>query len=558
MVRPRGGRKGKDDESLLHKVTSETKVKGSFYTRQWAKGLGFILVLFVVISWITGMRTNTIPQKETKYQSSEVQKKEKPAGEAEFEHLYSIRTIRKALGNGKSCLELTRHFLERIAQLDLTTKAVVELRSEKDIINDANLVDFEQRLACVPVIVKDNIPVKNMVTGSGSVVLANKLGLSTFDSQSVIALKKAGAIILGHGNMDELALSFKTLSSRGGQTRNIFDLSRYPGGSSGGTSVAVAAGFAVLGIGTDTGGSVRIPAQFAGLVGLRPTFGGISTEGVVPLSHSRDTVGLMAFTSHDVEAAYEVSTGKHCPRQTKVARRYRIGVLRNWFPAKGTPQESLLTQAIVKLSKTVDFVDIPSEEDVVVHANMLSKYKSTSAYEFEGDLGNFFKDTSLEGTRLLELAKLTLSNCKQSPRECESIAKSIKKKALKEGRLSKKQKKDLDRLLQDIPKTLQRATIGTLGKYKLDAFMYPTFKHEPSFISQGTQKYCGNNRLAPALGWPALTLPIGFYSPGPSLAHLPQNAELLSRAGSECLLFEVAAHVQKKLKLERPSPSIFN
>jgi len=103
-------------------------------------------------------------------------------------------------------------------------------------------------------------------------------------------------MVLGHANMDEFALGFRSLSSRGGQTLNGYDPTRFPGGSSGGTAVALAMGLSVIGVGTDTGGSVRIPASFGGLVGLRPSKGLIPIDKVVPLSHSRDT-GEFGFCS---------------------------------------------------------------------------------------------------------------------------------------------------------------------------------------------------------------------------------------------------------------------
>ncbi|MDH3222724.1 MAG: amidase family protein [Gemmatimonadota bacterium] len=155
----------------------------------------------------------------------------------------------------------------------------------------------------IPVLLKDNFDVTGMPTTAGSIALLDMVPPD--DSWLAGRLREGGAVLLGKTNMQEFALGITTESSVGGQTRNPYDLTRNPGGSSGGTAVSVAASFAALGWGTDTCGSVRIPAAYNSLFGLRPTKGLISTDGMLPLSHSLDTPGPMARTAMDLAIAMD-------------------------------------------------------------------------------------------------------------------------------------------------------------------------------------------------------------------------------------------------------------
>src|SRR5438046_2493267 len=142
-----------------------------------------------------------------------------------------------------------------------------------------------QPLHCIPVILKDNYDTADMPTTGGSLTLAESI--PPRDAFVVKRLRAAGAIILAKANLTELARGGTTVSSLGGQTRNPYDLTRTPGGSSGGTAAAIAANFAVLGTGSDTGQSIRSPASALSLVGIRPTRGLISRDGIIPLSSTQ-------------------------------------------------------------------------------------------------------------------------------------------------------------------------------------------------------------------------------------------------------------------------------
>ena len=163
-------------------------------------------------------------------------------------------------------------------------------------------------LAGVPFVVKDNIDVHGQETASGS--RAHHGVVAMADAPVVRHLREAGAILLGRANMDELAMGASTQTSSHGPTRNPVDRRRSPGGSSGGSAAAVAAGFVPLAVGTDTGGSIREPASQCGVVGMAPSDGLVSLDGVIPFAPGLDRVGPLARSAADTAAMLAVMSGR--------------------------------------------------------------------------------------------------------------------------------------------------------------------------------------------------------------------------------------------------------
>jgi Asp-tRNA(Asn)/Glu-tRNA(Gln) amidotransferase A subunit family amidase len=228
----------------------------------------------------------------------------------------SIDDIHKAMQAGTlTCHNLVQQYLDRIHAYDQQGPAINSMLY----INPASLEqadaldqDFQRThklkpLGCIPIVLKDNFDTVDMPTTAGAITL--KGAQPEKDAFAVKRLREAGAIILGKANMQEFASGGISVSSLGGQVKNPYDLTRTPGGSSGGTGAAVAANFAVAGTGSDTGGSIRSPSSANSLVGLRPTRGLISRDGIVPVSFTQDTIGPMTRNVADTARLLDVIVG---------------------------------------------------------------------------------------------------------------------------------------------------------------------------------------------------------------------------------------------------------
>ena len=228
----------------------------------------------------------------------------------------TINAVHSALLRGETSAEaLTRAHLNRVATVDAMLNSIVTAAGDAALQRahelDADFAAYRRfagPLHGVPVVVKDVFETAGVATAFGSAAFDGYV--PTVDATVVARLKGAGAIVIGKTAMPDFAASWHGHSSRSGITRNPYDLSRDPGGSSGGTAVAVAAGLAVAGIGTDTGGSIRVPASFCGLVGLRPTPGLISRAGAMPLVSEQDSAGPMTRTVTDAALLLDVLAGR--------------------------------------------------------------------------------------------------------------------------------------------------------------------------------------------------------------------------------------------------------
>jgi len=234
----------------------------------------------------------------------------------DFKNL-TIKKFHEGLINKEfSAFEITKAFFDYIKEKDQEIDAYLYLMEDLAL-SQANKIDVEiasqsskisNYLFGVPLAIKDNILIEGEPTTAGSKILENYR--AAYDATVIKKLKEAGAIFLGKTNLDEFAMGSSTENSAFKITKNPHDLERVPGGSSGGSAAAVAAGMAVAALGSDTGGSIRQPASFCGVVGLKPTYGAVSRYGLIAMASSLDQIGPITKTVEDARILFEAIRGK--------------------------------------------------------------------------------------------------------------------------------------------------------------------------------------------------------------------------------------------------------
>jgi Asp-tRNA(Asn)/Glu-tRNA(Gln) amidotransferase A subunit family amidase len=397
----------------------------------------------------------------------------------------------------------------------------------------------------VPVVVKDNFETVEMPTAAGSIALATFHPKS--DAFQVARLREAGAVILGKTAMHELASGITTISSATGQTKNPYDLTRNPGGSSGGTGAAVAAGFAAAGLGSDTCGSIRIPASHNNLVGLRGTRGLSSRTGIVPLSSTQDIGGPLARTLADLAVVLDATVApdpadpttdavksRMPPRFTESLRRgrmkgVRIGVLKSLFGAddeEGSAVVRKAVEAMTKLGAEAVDVAVPGLDDLLRDSSVINS-------EFKFDFAEYL--VSRPGSPVATLADILEHGLYSA-----SLEANLRRRAGMERR-------DTDAYRRALIKrdSLRRAVIASMDEHDVAALVHPTMRRAPARI--GEPQPGSTCQLSASSGLPALSVPAGFTDDG-----LPIGVEFLGREFSEADLLAIAFDFEQSEARRRP------
>lgn len=366
----------------------------------------------------------------------------------------------------------------------------------------------------IPLIVKDNIACASLPITLGCKGL---IGLrSASDALVIQRLRAAGAIILARANMSEFAFDVRSRSSLGGDVRNPLQPTVTAGGSSGGSAAAVLAGMADGALGTDTGGSVRIPCSYTGLVGLRPAFRRDMLNGVAPLSMSKDTVGPMVHTVRDAALLHAIMHGEH-PTQPEVVslNSIRFGVI-STLEGEDPVQLKVWHQALDKLrlaGATIIEVDLP------IFAEMGSQH-CLSLYEFHVAINHWLMQHQNGPASLREIISSGEYLPEFSPLlEQMLISSSLKMPQWLNGRRFQR------RLYQALSYAAEQAAI--------DAFVYPTVRSQPTSLDKMPPGIAPE--LAAISGLPAITLPCGVTE-----SKLPVGMELLAKTRDEHFLISLA------------------
>lgn len=234
----------------------------------------------------------------------------------------TVIEIRDAIRNGESAEAIVQSYLDRIEKGNDQVGAFIEVFAE-EALGEARAIDKKREagedlpiLAGVPIAIKDNICYKGHIASASSKMLAEHTAV--YNATVVDQLKSAGAIIIGRLNMDEFAMGSSTETSAVQKTVNPWNTEKVPGGSSGGSAAAVAAGFVPAALGSDTGGSIRQPASLCGVTGLKPTYGRVSRYGLIALASSLDQIGPITHTAEDAALLLQVMQGKDAHDATTI------------------------------------------------------------------------------------------------------------------------------------------------------------------------------------------------------------------------------------------------
>jgi len=482
-----------------------------------------------------------------------------------------VRELQAAMQAGDmSSRGLVRSYLARIEAFDRSgprVNSVIELNPDAAAI--ARERDLERRagkvrgpLHGIPVLLKDNIATADrMQTTAGSIALIDVK--PPRDAFIVTRLRDAGAVILGKTNLSEWA-NFRSTrstsgwSSRGGLTKNPYALDRNTSGSSSGSAAAIAASFATVAVGTETDGSIISPSSINGLVGVKPTLGLVSRDGIVPIAQSQDTAGPMARTVTDAAVLLSVLAASD-PRDPATAqasaraRDYtlflqrdglkgkRLGVVRSHFGGRNDLVSAVIEQSLQVLKAQgailVDLPELPNE----------SKYEETELavlyYEFKAGMASYLAEFA-PGSALKSLDDIIAFNERNRERVLPFFGQEHMVKAAGKGDL--KTQEYLDALASNHRYSREEGIDKALQENKLDALVTPS--GTPAWLTDFVRgDNSGDSFTSPAAvaGYPHVTVPAGFVT------GLPCGISFVGGAWSEPQLFAMAYAFEQATKARR-------
>jgi aspartyl-tRNA(Asn)/glutamyl-tRNA(Gln) amidotransferase subunit A len=442
----------------------------------------------------------------------------------------SLKEIRDLLSRREiSARELVESHLSRIEDMEPKLNAFITVTSEGAIRSAIARDEAAARgddLGClhgVPLTLKDLLWTRGVRTTSGSKIFSDFV--PSQDATVVARLRASGAIFLGKTNLHEFAYGVSSVNPHYGPVRNPWDVSRIAGGSSGGSAAALAAGIGYGSMGTDTGGSIRIPSALCGTVGFKPTYGRISRFGATPLAWTLDHVGPMTRTVADAAALYEATAGYDDADPTSSGREVdnvsehldeppaslKVGLPREYFLEGNDPEVDALFQGAVKSLETLGMapvqVSIPEVRHQFVCRNVISFAEATSYHE-----PNLRERPHDYGENTRDLLRLGLTI-----RATEYLSAQRARR----------------RIVEAFKKAFQ--SIDVLVCPSSPA---PAPRIEATSLSNGEELRAGLLRLTSpfnTVGFPAISVPCGYTSSG-----LPASLQIVARPFEESLLLKVA------------------
>jgi len=450
----------------------------------------------------------------------------------------TIKEAGKRLRRGDfSIRELVDSCLQLAEKKNKEINAFLEIFSDldSDIQNAEKMLAQGSPLAGIPIAVKDNILIKGRVCSAASKILENYRAV--YDSTAVAKLKAAGAIIIGRTNMDEFAMGSSTENSAFGVTCNPLDLERVPGGSSGGSAAAVAASFALGALGSDTGGSIRQPAAFCGLVGLLPTYGRVSRFGLIAMASSLDQIGPLAKTVADAKIIYDClkgfdpndNTSRSFAEYDLPSRPLKIGVPRDFLAGTTRTVLANFENSLAKLrEQNYEIIDVKLpllKYALPVYYIIMPAEASTNLARFDG----MRYGPRLEGENIWESFKKTRSLFGREVRRRIMLGTFVLSHGYYDAYYNKAM--NLRKMIKNEFKNIFK---------EVDCLALPTTP-TPAFkigeISDPVSMYLSDIFTVSAniANLPALALPNGFDE-----KKLPTSLQLIGPVASEEMLFKIA------------------
>ena len=479
----------------------------------------------------------------------------------------TIAGVHRAFARGElTCTRLAKLYLDRIEAYNLKGPALrAVLNVNPKAMETAAEMDRRYRadpssvgpLHCVPVVLKDNFNTADMPTTGGNVSM--KDSLPPADAPTVERMRKAGALILAKTNLQEFARGGMSVSSLGGQVLNPYDLTRTPGGSSGGTGVAIAANMALLGTGSDTGQSIRSPASANSLVGIRPTRGLVTRAGVIPNSLTQDEIGPITRTVTDAAllldhmAGYDPADPITALGRGRIPTTYthllardalkgaRIGLMTNLMGTDERHQEvnKVMEDVVAKmqsLGATVVRFALPEYDK-------LAGVVSTSQFEARTVMDGYFATLGPKApVRTFSDLVAARQSAVQKTLETElAVADGMNAPAYKDRTLNREK--------------LRIVVASKIAELELDAILYPLQKILVARVTDRDQLE-RNGTLSNGTGFPAVTFPGGFSAPTSSAPlGVPVGAELLALDYTEAKLLAYAYAFEQAFNPRRPPAS---
>ncbi|MCH4815085.1 MAG: Asp-tRNA(Asn)/Glu-tRNA(Gln) amidotransferase subunit GatA [Saccharolobus sp.] len=445
--------------------------------------------------------------------------------------------------------EYVERTYEKIGKYDKYTNAFITIRSKEEVLREVKEnINKGGKLAGILIAIKDNISTKGIRTTCASKMLEDYI--PPYDATVIEKLKKEGAVIVGKTNMDEFAMGSTTETSYFGPTRNPWNLERTPGGSSGGSGAALAAGYVELALGSDTGGSIRAPAAYNATFGLKPSYGTVSRFGLVAYANSLEQIGPMARNAEDLALLFSIIAGPDDKDATTIdlslnfefkeqnVKNVRIGILSDILEMSEKPVSGMIKDVIDKLSSEGALI----EDTKLGNAEYaLPAYYIIAMSEASSNLARY------DGVRY-GYSKYMEGNWREvyAKNRGEAFGIEVKRRILLGSFILSAGYYEEFYLKALKVRNLIKKSLDELFK-KYDILVSPTMPILPpkigEVINDPVRMYAMdlNTVIANLAAIPALSLPAGFYN------DLPIGLQLMGKYLSDIYLINISSYIERNV-----------